>query len=80
MSQVLWRSLSPQDVYLSAEVSRFKLLREKGVSGDAIIAHDLCNRLAPLQKGLTRPGTTRIPKTLPACGTPTWSTPPFLRP
>ena len=50
MSQELWSSLSPQDVYLSAAVSHFKLLREQGVSGTAIIAHALCNRLDPLQK------------------------------
>ena len=37
-------------MYLSAAVSRFKLLREQGVSGAAIIAHALRNRLAPLQK------------------------------
>ena len=50
MSQELWTSLSPQDVYISAAVNRFKLLREQGVSGAAIIAHALRNRLAPLQK------------------------------
>ena len=37
-------------MYLSPAVSRFKLLREQGVSGAAIIAHALRNRLAPLQK------------------------------
>ena len=37
MSQELWMSLSPQDVYLSAVVTRFKLLREQGVSGAAIV-------------------------------------------
>ena len=50
VSQELWRSPSQQDVYLSAAVSRFKLLREQGVSGAAIIAHALRNHLAPLQK------------------------------
>ena len=49
-SSELWRSPSQQDVLLSAAVSRFKLLRELGVSGAAIIAHGLRNRLAPLQK------------------------------
>ena len=48
VSQELWRSLSAQDVYLSAAVSHFKLLREQGVSGAAIIAHALRNRPAPL--------------------------------
>ena len=55
VSQELWRSLSPQDVYLSAAVSRLKVLREQGVAGAAIIAHALRNRLAPLQ---TRPHPT----------------------
>ena len=49
-SHELWRSPSQQDVFLSTAVSRFKLLREQGVSGAAIIAHALRNRLAPLQK------------------------------
>ena len=45
-----WRCVSLQDDDLSAVVARFKLLREKGVSGAAIVAHFLRNRLAPLQK------------------------------
>ena len=49
-SQELWRSPSQHDVLLSMAVSRFKLLRELGVSGAAIIAHALRNRPAPLQK------------------------------
>ena len=49
-SHELWRSPSQQDVLLSMAVSRFKLLREQGVSGAAIIAQALRNRLAPLQK------------------------------
>ena len=47
-SQEFWRSPSQQDVLLSMAVSRFKLRRELGVSGAAIIAHVLHNRLAPL--------------------------------
>ena len=50
VGQELWRSLSLQDVYLSTAMSCFKLLREQGVSGTAIIAHALRNCLAPLQK------------------------------
>ena len=49
-SQELWRGLSHQDVFLSAAVSRFKLLQEQGISGAAIVAHALRNRLDPLQK------------------------------
>ena len=45
-----WRSVSLQDGEFSAVVARFALLREKGVSGAAIVAHFLRNRLAPLQK------------------------------
>ena len=45
-----WRSVSLQDEQFSEGVARFKLLREKEVSRDAIVAHFLRNRLAPLQK------------------------------
>ena len=45
-----WNCVSLQDDDLSAAVERFKLLRDKGVSGAAIVAHFLRNRLAPLQK------------------------------
>ena len=37
-------------MYLSAVVTRFKLLREQGVSGAAIVTHALRNHLDPLQK------------------------------
>ena len=76
-SHELWRSLSQQDVFLSMAVSRFKLLWEQGVSGGAIIAHALRTAWLLCIKGLTRPGASRVQKTLPTCGTPTWTTPPF---